>query len=332
MKEKVVKLANSIYAPPGFSEEFILSWIDYRGPSSPSTTTPIPTPTDQENQQQTSEKPILKPSRFWTIDPVDGTAGFLRAEQYAVCLALVQDGKVILGVLGCPNLPPEIRSPDSSTPASVKRSPEGSLLVAVSGQGAFMRTLNDANERTIRVSKVSDSKEANFCESVEAAHSSHSDSAKIAAILGITKPGVRMDSQCKYAAIARGDASIYLRLSKASYHECIWDHAAGTIIVQEAGGTVTDLRGKPLDFTQGKKLSANHGVVATNGILHDVVLKAIEDVLFPPINKYKVQITSSLLTTTGTQKDHTEITPQSLQQALAKGLNIDPSLIVVESE
>ena len=41
---------------------------------------------------------------FWTLDPIDGTKGFLRREQYAVALALVRNGKVELGVLGCPEL------------------------------------------------------------------------------------------------------------------------------------------------------------------------------------------------------------------------------------
>src|SRR5689334_4567167 len=41
---------------------------------------------------------------FWTLDPIDGTKGFLRAEQYAVALALVEDGDLKIGVLGCPEL------------------------------------------------------------------------------------------------------------------------------------------------------------------------------------------------------------------------------------
>ena len=42
---------------------------------------------------------------FWTLDPIDGTKGFLRGDQYAVALALIKEGKPVLGVLGCPNLP-----------------------------------------------------------------------------------------------------------------------------------------------------------------------------------------------------------------------------------
>ena len=55
--------------------------------------------------------------RFWTLDPIDGTKGFLRLEQYAVALALIEDGQVVLGVLGCPRYPlrRRIRSPAASS-------------------------------------------------------------------------------------------------------------------------------------------------------------------------------------------------------------------------
>lgn len=43
--------------------------------------------------------------RHWVLDPIDGTRGFVGMRQYAVCLGLLQDGDVALGVLGCPNLP-----------------------------------------------------------------------------------------------------------------------------------------------------------------------------------------------------------------------------------
>ena len=87
-----------------------------------------------------------------------------------------------------------------------------------------------------------------------------------------------MDSQAKYGAIARAEASAYLRLPSPAtpdYREKIWDHAAGALIVKEAGGCVTDIKGEPLDFTRGDRLSANSGVIATNGACHDVILQAI---------------------------------------------------------
>ena len=211
--------------------------------------------------------------RHWTLDPIDGTKGFLRGEQYAVALALIEDGQPVAGVLGCPNLPLDFDQPDG---------PAGCLFVAVRGQGAVMRPIDGSDERGIAVSSVTDPAEAAFCESVESGHSAHGDSAKVADILGVQAAPVRIDSQCKYAAVARGDAAIYLRLpTRADYEEKIWDHAAGWMVVTEAGGRVSDVYGRPLDFSLGRTLKNNKGVVATNGRLHDRVIEAVGQVLPP---------------------------------------------------
>jgi 3'(2'), 5'-bisphosphate nucleotidase len=64
---------------------------------------------------------------MWTIDPIDGTKGFLRGEQYAVCVSLIVDAQVQVGVIGCPNLPIDPQNPDSG---------RGCIFVAVRGHGA----------------------------------------------------------------------------------------------------------------------------------------------------------------------------------------------------
>jgi 3'(2'), 5'-bisphosphate nucleotidase len=209
--------------------------------------------------------------RFWALDPVDGTKGFLRMEQYAVALALVEDGEVVLGVLGCPNLPHDLANESGG---------RGCLFVAVRDQGASWRPLSDGASRAAFVDGVTETSAARLTESVESGHTAQDESAVVAQALGIERPPIRMDSQCKYAAVARGDASIYLRLpTRNDYVERIWDHAAGWRIVTEAGGKVTDVRGKPLDFGRGRGLEANAGVVVTNGALHDRVLAAVGKVL-----------------------------------------------------
>jgi 3'(2'), 5'-bisphosphate nucleotidase len=222
--------------------------------------------------------------RHWALDPIDGTKGFLRGEQYAVALALIEDGAVVLGVLGCPNLPwasgVRLNLCEVSEGPSRQMTPDpfsrGCLFFAQRGGGAFQQTLDGHDTTTVRVSEIDDPAEASFCESVESAHTAQDESARVAERLGVTLPPYRIDSQCKYAAIARGDSSIYLRLpTRADYEEKIWDHAAGAIIVTEAGGQVSDIDGKPLDFSQGRSLRANRGVVATNSRLHERVIAAI---------------------------------------------------------
>jgi 3'(2'), 5'-bisphosphate nucleotidase len=117
-----------------------------------------------------------------------------------------------------------------------------------------------------------------FCESVESGHSAQTDSAAIASRLGIDAPPVRLDSQAKYGVVARGEAEIYLRMpTRPDYREKIWDHAAGVLIIEEAWGTVTDITGKPLEFRHGRELTANRGVIATNGRLHERVLKTLAE-------------------------------------------------------
>jgi 3'(2'), 5'-bisphosphate nucleotidase len=89
---------------------------------------------------------------------------------------------------------------------------------------------------------------------------------------------VRIDSQVKYAVLARGEAEVYLRLPSPKtpdYREKIWDHAAGSLIVEEAGGNVSDMNGVPLHFGCGRLLSDNAGVVATNGGLHQRVMEGV---------------------------------------------------------
>lgn len=204
--------------------------------------------------------------RFWTLDPIDGTKGFLRGDQYAIALALVEDGEVVLGALGCPNLP----NPDGS---------RGAVYLA-DAAGAVAWFGGAAEPVPVSVATPSTLAEARFCESVESGHSNHGHSAQIADRLGITAEPYRIDSQCKYGAVARGDASIYLRLpTRADYREKIWDHAAGKFVVERAGGRVTDVTGAPLDFSHGQKLERNSGVVATDGRFHDEVIDAVQAVL-----------------------------------------------------
>ena len=224
--------------------------------------------------------------RIWAIDPIDGTKGFLRGGQYAVCLGLMVDGDVKVGVLGCPNLPVDDSARlTGSMGADQTDEGHGVLFSAILGQGAASRALtagalSEAKPIAMRTLKEADLPRATFCESVEAGHSAHDDQALISRALGVTEPSVRMDSQAKYGSIARGAGDIYLRLPvKATYQEKIWDHAAGDLIVREAGGEVTDIHGKRLDFSVGRTLAKNKGVVAATAGVHPKVLQVVQEVL-----------------------------------------------------
>ncbi len=208
--------------------------------------------------------------RFWTLDPIDGTKGYLRGGQYATALALIENGEVQLGVLGCPNLGENCR-------------PEllglGALLVAKRGEGAWYTTLSEEEDfHPLHVSDCADPAQARILRSVESGHTNASQIDEIAKVLNVEAEPVLMDSQAKYATLAAGGGEVMLRLlspKKPDYKERIWDQAAGSLILEEAGGRITDLNGVPLDFSQGRTLENNTGVVASNGHLHEAVLRAI---------------------------------------------------------
>lgn len=215
-------------------------------------------------------------SRFWTLDPIDGTKGFLRKEQYAISLALVIDGNIHLGVLGCPNMP--LHFDESVISLRHAPGPVGVIAWATKGYGSWIQGLDvpDSTVMRIRASGNDSTKDFRVCESVESGHSSHDWSGMISKDLGVHRPPVRMDSQCKYLAVARGEADVYLRLpTKKGYQEKIWDHAGGILIVEEAGGRVTDIHGRTPDLRSGAVLAANEGMVVTNGKAHDQVLASI---------------------------------------------------------
>lgn len=196
---------------------------------------------------------------FFTLDPVDGTKGFLRRQQYAISLALIESGEVVAGVVGCPNLPTTNGNYDVADHA-------GTLAWATRGGGAFVCACGESEivrAERIHVASWTSGAPVRACESVESGHSKQDLSAELLAGLGSLGTPARLDSQSKYVVVARGGADAYLRLpTKKDYREKIWDHAAGALVATEAGARVCDVDGKPLDFGQGRELTANRGVFA----------------------------------------------------------------------
>ncbi|MGI9427819.1 MAG: 3'(2'),5'-bisphosphate nucleotidase [Bythopirellula sp.] len=216
---------------------------------------------------------------FWTLDPVDGTKGFLRGDHYAVALALVRQGSIHVGALGCP----ELSAPKLTDDRQVSREGAGTLLVARRGNGAWACSLADENAawKQLQVSDRGDARHARLLCSVEKAHTDTSGIGLLVKTMGIAADPVPMDSQAKYAVLAAGVGDVNLRLispKMPDYRERIWDQAAGSIVVEEAGGRISDLDGKPLDFSRGRTLEGNRGVLATNGALHDALLAGLRDI------------------------------------------------------
>lgn len=217
---------------------------------------------------------------FWTLDPIDGTKGFVRGEHYAVALGHIIDGKVQSGFLACPRLKESLED--------AERGP-GILMVAVRGQGAWVTDLAqekskwDPSKVTWRQVKVSDCQDlanARLLRSKEAAHTNKGKTVDLMHASGMTQV-IPMDSMAKYTLLAGGGAEVLIRFlskSKLDYREFIWDQAAGVVILEEAGGKITDLDGKALDFSHGKRLIKNRGILATNERLHAPMLEWIRKI------------------------------------------------------
>lgn len=216
---------------------------------------------------------------FWTLDPIDGTKGFLRNGQYAVSLAWIEHGAPLIGVLGCPNLSLDYARPFDDL------DPRGTIYLAMSGEGLFEAACDDPRARASKVVRLepAEGEPVRMCESVETSHTSHDLSEQVLERLGEPAEPARLDSQAKYAVVARGQADVYLRLpsrpkpGRGEYIERIWDHAAGALVAREAGCAVTDIFGRELDFGHGRGLERNRGVVVAPIRLHGLAIGAIEE-------------------------------------------------------
>jgi 3'(2'), 5'-bisphosphate nucleotidase len=205
--------------------------------------------------------------KFWTLDPVDGTKGFLRRHNYAVALSWLEEGRPRLGVLGCPRL------------KLARFSSSGVIAVAERGGGAWVRPLGaEDGWSRLRCSECGSMSQARLLHSFEPAHTDLGEMERLRRRLGLRAPGLGIDSQAKYVVLAAGEGELLLRLlnpDKPDYRERIWDQAAGTVILEEAGGRLSDLLGRDLDFGQGVTLAANEGLLASHGPLHEEVLRAL---------------------------------------------------------
>jgi 3'(2'), 5'-bisphosphate nucleotidase len=197
-------------------------------------------------------------TRFWTVDPLDGTKGFIRGGHYSIAIALVEHGKVVAAALGCPTWEPF------------------TVFSAVRGHGAFKTT--DPETGPVKIEQKPEAAPKRFVQSLEHTTGNKPLHQSIAEKLTITDDPLQVDSQLKYLMVALKQASVYLRIPAGKnllYKEKIWDHGAGSLICQELGGTVTNRYGDELNFSQ-RTFPAGAGVCASIDTDHTQIVKTIE--------------------------------------------------------
>ncbi len=209
---------------------------------------------------------------YWTLDPIDGTKGFVRREQYAVCLARVEGARPVLGLLGCPNLP---RDHSRGLGAA---DPDGSVYL-VEPEGPVHEYAVDSDDAAILPPATASARIDGpivVTISVESGHTRGDHVESLLRHLGRPSRTVRCDSQAKYALVARGQAHVYLRVPTTPGRvELVWDHASGVAIATRAGMHVTDLRGAALDFSSPPTLGRNYGILCAHPAIHGALVDAI---------------------------------------------------------
>ncbi len=194
----------------------------------------------------------LTKQRVWMIDPIDGTQGFVeKAGDFAVQIGLMENGEIILGVVFQPTT--------------------DSLYFAVKGNGAFIV------ENRSEPIKLQVSAKTNFSEMTLAVSRSHRSSrmGQLVEYFGFKDELPHGSVGLKIALLARQSAEIYIHLSPRTK---FWDSAAPEIIIKEAGGNLTDLFGRQIDYTVSDVQNYN-GVLASNGISHDEAVKKLRPLL-----------------------------------------------------
>ncbi|CAL9144746.1 unnamed protein product [Musa hybrid cultivar] len=239
-----------------------------------------------------------QPATYWVLDPIDGTRGFLKGNDalYVVGLALVVDGKNVLGVMGCPNWKVDILSSGihHRKPGDCET---GIIMIAHEGCGTWTRRFFDGMDKFLSmqggwqqcfVDSCNMVHEARFCIPDSQTWDLIPLSAFFSSTVDDTKDRDRgtilllptcCGSLCKYLMVASGRASVFILRARAQTSIKVWDHAVGVICIQEAGGKVTDWIGTELDLAAdeaGRRIIyPSGGVLVTNGRLHNQLLEMI---------------------------------------------------------
>jgi 3'(2'), 5'-bisphosphate nucleotidase len=189
--------------------------------------------------------------RLWIVDPIDGTRGFARKNgEFSVMIAFVEEGHIAVGVV--------------TQPATER------LTYAVRGNGCWRCDGAQGTLVPCRVSTVADLTKATLTQSHSrpgAGRSSRVARLNPARIVETYSAGIKL------ALVARGEADLYLNTYDA-FHD--WDICAGHLLVQEAGGKATGLGGEELRYGLAGAWQ-RHGLLASNGLLHEAALKALVD-------------------------------------------------------
>jgi 3'(2'), 5'-bisphosphate nucleotidase len=233
-------------------------------------------------------------ARTWVLAPI------VEADQPAVSLTLMEGGQPVVCAVALPTMLRNAMSGDKLLRMTVSFDgqsgalppPAGTILWAEENKGAYERSIagehgtdvpirvdrsliGKRNIATGQVTGVQDFDEVTRCENAPLKRAE-----SLASELGMKSSALSVGGPFAYGHVARGEAQTYFDLpdTSADFDSHIWAHAAGTLLVKEAGGTVTDTVGNELDFSVSKGGLLPQevvGVLATNRDVHPDVLREL---------------------------------------------------------
>ena len=200
------------------------------------------------------EKSLMKNDKYskrqWTVDPIDGTKGYQEGLSYAIGIGLMINSDPKICAIAVPNYKKFGKA----------------IFISEKDKGSKFAT-NTSEFKPIKVSHQSQLKQAKLCHSLHYDEPWVMDFATRAEITNF----IQIDSMAKFCMIADGTADLYVKPMNKS-RSFAWDFLPGILLVQEAGGTVTDLRGNKIEFNNDKCIVSTPGLIASNSIIHDDII------------------------------------------------------------
>jgi len=203
-------------------------------------------------EESKDTKRRLDKNRVWLIDPMDGTKNFIQRDgDFAVQIGLAINGESVLGVVYQPS--------------------RDILYRASRGAGSWIETSEKSAQR------MSVSNRTDPSQMVLASSRSHRSPRmeRVVAAFGFKNEVRRGSVGVKIGLITEQQADLYLHLSPSTKQ---WDTCAPQIILEEAGGRLTDLFGQPLRYN-GVRVDNRNGIVATNGAAQEMVIEKLQPLL-----------------------------------------------------
>ncbi len=186
--------------------------------------------------------------RVWMVDPIDGTRDFIRGQTgYVVMIGLCLDGRPALGAVAQPST--------------------GTMWSGVVGQAAW-RDHADGTRAPMRTSALARPPGVRIVVS-QSRRSPKIDAFRRA--LGVTDEMTVGSVGLKVALVSQGERDLYLYPGEQTK---LWDTCGPEALLIAAGGRMSDMDGRPLDYSKAD-LNNRSGVVASNGPLHDHVIRAL---------------------------------------------------------